>query len=558
MRKERPDAKISLRKHFQGGKLAGYEIQINNECGRDLFMSKSLKIIDDNLESKGVLQLCIPESRCIIYCLDIDNPEIAARFIKALQESDDTKENDEIVENIKQSPQKFGCSQHESFSQDADKGLLLSSSSASSEKGTLLVFRRAPRPLPKRQGGQAAPAANPKTKVPEAVDLVAKGSGKTPEKSIRCAWPKESPSPPIRESRCNRSPNSKSDLTPRDKKRRPIGTTPIKSNLLSSITIQSSPSSSQGHKKTFTLTEDQLTVMKACIEGHSVFFSGGAGTGKSSLLAHIIKELNSKHGAGKVAITATTGLASCSIGGCTVHQFAGIPLSVFEGSDEEISKEVLRRPLVVRRWKEIKVLIIDEISMLSPKVFEAINTVAKTARSSGDPMGGVQVILTGDFLQLPPVVKRTTVPNTSGATMDLSTQFTEGYASVKCRHCGETGHRDRECVGRSSAKTDTLFCFQSKAWKQIIRKSFLLHEVFRQRDSDFIALLDAVRFGVTTEKTLRGFNACVNRQLDVTDGILPTHIHTHRNDVDKLNKQELDRLTGQEYVFDSVDSVNLV
>jgi ATP-dependent DNA helicase PIF1 len=192
---------------------------------------------------------------------------------------------------------------------------------------------------------------------------------------------------------------------------------------------------------------------------------------------------------------------------------------------------------VIDELKSIyQVLLIDEISMLGPKQLNTINAVAMATRNNPGPMGGLQCIFTGDFLQLPPVSKAE-ILNSKGSSFQVQKTIFSQWA------------KEPEVCQKKET-----FCFQTAAWKSVVQKSFLLRQVFRQRDQEFIELLDAVRFGRVTEDILKGFTSCVQRSLDCSDGILPTKIFTHRKDVDELNKTELDHLSGQTMNFEAIDS----
>ena len=120
------------------------------------------------------------------------------------------------------------------------------------------------------------------------------------------------------------------------------------------------------------------------------------------MLRYIIDELREIHGIDKVAVCASTGIAASHISGTTIHSFAGIGL----GNGNLIEK-VKKNPKCVARWRKTKVLIIDEISMLDGYLFNALEIIARELRqhksSTSMPFGGIQLILCGDFFQLPPV-----------------------------------------------------------------------------------------------------------------------------------------------------------
>ncbi len=99
---------------------------------------------------------------------------------------------------------------------------------------------------------------------------------------------------------------------------------------------------------------------------------------------------------------------------------------------------------------------------------------------------------------------------------------------------------------------DKLFCFQSEKWNEIIQKSFTLNQVFRQKDSEFVSILNSIRFGNFTNIISQTLAPCVNREFQCDDGILPTRICTHRKEVDDLNLRELSFLPGAEYFLNQI------
>lgn len=127
------------------------------------------------------------------------------------------------------------------------------------------------------------------------------------------------------------------------------------------------------------------------------------GTGKSVLLREIIRGLQSKYyrEPDRVAVTASTGLAACNVGGVTLHSFGGIGLG--KEPAKELVRKIKRNGKARTRWMRTKVLIIDEISMVDGDLFDKLEEVARIIRSSGKPFGGLQLVITGDFFQLPPV-----------------------------------------------------------------------------------------------------------------------------------------------------------
>ena len=108
-------------------------------------------------------------------------------------------------------------------------------------------------------------------------------------------------------------------------------------------------------------------------------------------------------GSVSVAVTAPTGMAAINVGGQTIHSFAGVGLA--EGHKDIIINKVLKAKEAVERWQKCQVLVIDEISMLDAYLFQLLDEIARIIKKKDEPFGGIQIILVGDFLQLPPVAK---------------------------------------------------------------------------------------------------------------------------------------------------------
>lgn len=186
------------------------------------------------------------------------------------------------------------------------------------------------------------------------------------------------------------------------------------------------------------LSEEQRHVLDLVVEHKkSAFFTGSAGTGKSVLMREIIQTLKKKYvrEPDRVAVTASTGLAACNIGGVTLHSFAGFGL----GKEDvpELVRKIKKNQKAKHRWMRTKVLIIDEISMVDGDLFDKLEAIARQIRNNGRPFGGIQLVVTGDFFQLPPV------PD----------------------------------YGRMAK-----FAFDAATWKTTIEHTIALHHVFRQKD----------------------------------------------------------------------------
>lgn len=187
------------------------------------------------------------------------------------------------------------------------------------------------------------------------------------------------------------------------------------------------------------LSKEQRAVHERVVEhGKSVFFTGSAGTGKSVVLREIIKGLRNKFATktDAVAVTASTGIAACNIGGVTLHSFAGCGLGL--EPVEALVTKVKRNRKGASRWMRTSVLIVDEISMVDPDFLDKLNQLGQIIRKSPKPFGGIQVIMTGDFFQLPPVNK---------------------------------------------SNTATRYAFDAKCWGELVQESICLTQVFRQKDA---------------------------------------------------------------------------
>ena len=243
------------------------------------------------------------------------------------------------------------------------------------------------------------------------------------------------------------------------------------------------------------MSDEQMSVLNLIAEQKkSVFFTGSAGTGKSVLLREIIKVLRNKNKkeVDRVAVTASTGLAACNVGGVTLHSFAGIGLG--KESVPELVKKVKRNAKAKQRWVRTKVLIVDEISMVDGDLFDKLEAIARAIRNNGRPFGGIQLVITGDFFQLPPV------PD----------------------------------YGRISK-----FSFDAATWNTSIEHTIGLTQVFRQKDPGelidvvdrrcllttvaFANMLNEMRLGRLTPKSVDAFRA-LNRPLSFADDFEATEL----------------------------------
>lgn len=157
---------------------------------------------------------------------------------------------------------------------------------------------------------------------------------------------------------------------------------------------------------------------------------------------------------------------------------------------------------VKARWKSCDVLIVDEISMIGGDFFEKLEEIARLVRRNTKPFGGIQLIASGDFLQLPPV-------------------------------------------------DDPQFCFQSDAFKRCNLRVVMLKKIFRQADEEFIRILSDIRVGILTPEGKKRLDAC---KIDQSDGIEPTRLYPHRRSVEDENQKRLAQLPGNALKYTAHDS----
>lgn len=251
--------------------------------------------------------------------------------------------------------------------------------------------------------------------------------------------------------------------------------------------------------KEFT-SEQEFIHDRIVKDRFSVFFTGPGGTGKSFLLEEIVKSL--KRSRRIVAVTASTGKAALNIGGCTLHSFAGIGLG--RGTKEELLASVRKHKTAKDRWKVTDVLIIDEISMINGDLLDSLEFIARKIRNNDIPFGGIQLVLVGDNLQLPPV---------------------------------------------KSSK----FVFEADCWKDVVEETLQLTKIFRQEDEEFIKMLNEVREGRVSDETETKLKALSREPVYPNDGISATHLYPLRSQVDEENQRRLDELPGKEYQYIAFD-----
>lgn len=261
------------------------------------------------------------------------------------------------------------------------------------------------------------------------------------------------------------------------------------------------------------LTDTQKEALAAIKGGESIFLTGEAGTGKSRVIQTFWNQCGEKY---KVGLTSTTGSSALILGGSTLHSYLGIGLG--NGDVESLVTKISCKSYLLKRWNKLKTLIIDEVSMLSPDLFDKLNELAQRLKYGSKkngfhlsllnkkeyrPWGGIQLIMSGDFCQLPVV-------------------------------------------------NDTRYTFEAKTWEKSIDRTFYLTENMRQNGNQtFQTLLSNFRVGKISNATIDLLNSRVGAGWK-DDQIRPTLLCALNRQVNRINEEELDNIAekneGVEFV----------
>lgn len=252
------------------------------------------------------------------------------------------------------------------------------------------------------------------------------------------------------------------------------------------------------------LSDDQKEVFLKYKQKENVFMTGPGGSGKSALIKYIVND--AKEQGLKVQVCALTGCAAVLLQ-CqakTIHSWAGIGLG--NGDISIIAKKVSDNKYKRKNWKSVDLLIIDEVSMMSLKLFELLDLTGKYCKKTALSFGGIQVIFSGDFFQLPPVP-------------------TQGEPET------------------------SQFCFESELWEQTFPNQLKLTSIFRQKDNKYIKVLNQIRVGRITKSTCNLLNNYIGRKINIEDKILPTILYPTKRKVDQINQSSMMKLESKEQVF---------
>lgn len=253
---------------------------------------------------------------------------------------------------------------------------------------------------------------------------------------------------------------------------------------------------------------EALNILKT---GVNIFLTGEPGSGKTYTIKNYVNHLRT---CGiEPAITASTGIAATHIGGMTIHSWSG--LGIKTKLDKYDLDRIASSEYIAKRIRKTKVLIIDEISMLSTNMLDMVDLICREVKQTNEPFGGMQIVLVGDFFQLPPIIRRDNLEEKQNSLLgDVISQKT--------------------------------FAYEGGAWERMRPVVCYLSEQHRQDDKHFLSVLSSIRANNVLKEHLTHINA---RHIDMDD--MPeniTKLFSHNVDVDRVNNTELGKLdSGSRY-----------
>jgi ATP-dependent DNA helicase PIF1 len=255
----------------------------------------------------------------------------------------------------------------------------------------------------------------------------------------------------------------------------------------------------QVEKKLGPLIGKQQDAFHTFLSGKSFCLTGPGGTGKSYIIKHIQEHCKSNNI--PCAITAMTGVAASLIGGQTLHKWSG--LGLMDKRIDTMVAIIKKSPAALARWESIKVLVIDEVSMMNQDMFELLNVIACRVRNNKSFYGGIQMIFCCDFAQLAPI--------------------------------------------------NGNYAFESPLWiKELGDNTIYLNHILRQDCPEFVKMLSEIRLGIVSDESKRALNGRLNK---TSDGLVkPTMLYPHRKTVEDTNIKKLDELKSVKKLFTSKDS----
>jgi ATP-dependent DNA helicase PIF1 len=243
------------------------------------------------------------------------------------------------------------------------------------------------------------------------------------------------------------------------------------------------------------LSIKQQLVFDSVINGNNVFLTGPGGTGKTALIKEIYNKI---HNSKNIQLTAMTGVAAIQLHETakTLHSWAGIGLG-----DQSVNKYILKirsSKALLDKWKKIQLLVIDEVSMLSDELFNKLEEIGRLIKQNSKPFGGIQIVMSGDFYQLPPV------------------------------------------------KNNSKFCFESDKFDSLFQDKILLDSIFRQKDAILVKILQNIRLGKITKSNIKTLQ---ERLIKSDDHIRPVILMPKKSSVDEINTTNLSNIDSESVIF---------
>ena len=252
------------------------------------------------------------------------------------------------------------------------------------------------------------------------------------------------------------------------------------------------------------LSPEQKKAFIAYKSGKNIFVTGPGGTGKSELIRTIVS--HAKQEGKAIQVCATTGCAAdlLQCGARTIHSWAGIGLA--SGTVQEEVNKVASRKQKQSNWKKTSILVIDEVSMMSAKLLHILDLIARRVKTPLFPFGGIQVLLFGDFYQLPPVGDR----------------------------------EDPESM---------QYAFEYSRWNELIKDTIVLKTTFRQSDPLFIKTLHQIRVGKLSQSCYQKLLSRVNIAMETPEGISPTRLLPLKRHVNAINQAHMRALDSECHTY---------
>lgn len=255
-------------------------------------------------------------------------------------------------------------------------------------------------------------------------------------------------------------------------------------------------------------SEDQKEVFQSYLNNENIFITGPGGCGKSFLIKHIYNHAIDKEK--KIQVTALTGCAAILLqcNAKTIHSWSGVKV-IGNYDINNIITFVMTNKFYRKLWRNIEILIIDEVSMMSKELFELLDTIGKRIRKNAKPFGGIQLIMCGDFYQLPP-------------------------------------------IGNVDNPDSKAFCFESELWNDTFDTQILLDKSFRQNEQEYIDILNNIRQGYLNKTQFNILKKHVNRpfNLSETNYIEPVRLLPIKKKVEIINNEKLKSLETNECIYD--------